>query len=62
MVSTPKNSSSINGLLFSGILVTIITVPNDFHWIWLTYGLKVIRAYDQAVVDYIDKAAKYHKG
>lgn len=38
--STQKFLSSL--LLLGGLLVILITLPNHFNWIWLTYGMAVI--------------------
>jgi predicted MFS family arabinose efflux permease len=29
-------------LIFSSIFIFLIVIPQNFHWIWLTYGLAMI--------------------
>ncbi len=31
-------------LLLGGLLIILIVIPNQFHWIWLTFGLAVVPA------------------
>ena len=38
---SPKKLLSVL-LFFGGLIVIMIVIPDNFHWIWLTYGLAVI--------------------